>query len=112
ELRHEVVVERLFDEHPRTRFAALPGRVVDRPDGARDRVVELRVGEDEVRALAAELEGDPLDRLGREAHDLRPGGGRAREGDLVDAGMPDEVRADRRAGAGDDVDRAGREADL
>ena len=37
---------------------------------------------------------------------------RARERDLVDAGMLDEVRADRRPRAGDDVDHAGREADL
>src|SRR5205085_1320863 len=56
ELGDELVVERLLDEHARTRLATLTGGVVDRPDRARDRVREVRVGEDEVRALAAELE--------------------------------------------------------
>ena len=65
--RHELVVQRALDEHARARLAALAGRVVDRPHRARDRVVEVRVREDEVRALAAELERDALDRLGARA---------------------------------------------
>src|SRR4029079_8717943 len=59
EARDDVVVDRWLDEHARARLAALARRVVDRPDRARDRVVEVGVGEDEVRALAAELEGEP-----------------------------------------------------
>ena len=108
----EVVVDRLLDEDPRARLAALAGRVVDRPDRARDRRAEVGVREDEVGALAAELERQPLDRLGAEPHDLAAGLRRARERDLVDAGVPDEVGAGRRPVAGDDVDRAGRKADL
>src|SRR5207248_297594 len=60
ELRDEVVVDRALDEHARARLAALPGGVVDRPHGARDRVGEVRVGEDDIRALAAELERETL----------------------------------------------------
>ena len=112
EARDELVVDRRLDEHARARLAALAGGVVDRPHRARDRVVEVRVGEDEVRALAAELERQPLDRVGAEPHDLAARLRRAGERDLVDAGMLDEVRAGRRAVARDDVDRAGGEADL
>src|SRR5205814_10522062 len=83
ELRDEVVVDRALDEHPRTRLAALAGRVVDRPHRARDRIVEIRIREDEVRALAAQLERDSLDRLRRQPHDLRARLGRAGERDLV-----------------------------
>ena len=108
----EVVVDRPLDEDARARFAALARRVVDRPDRARDRRVEVGVGEDEIRALAAQLERQALDRLGAEPHDLAARLRRAGERDLVDARMLDEVGAGGRAVTGDDVDRAGREADL
>jgi hypothetical protein len=49
----ELVVDRRLDEDARARLATLSRGVVDRPDRARDRVVEVGVGEDEVRALAA-----------------------------------------------------------
>src|SRR6476661_8864935 len=112
ELRHEVGVDRALDEHSRARLAALAGRVVDRPDRARDGVLEVRVGEDEIRALAAELEDQALDPVGGEPHDLGAGRSRAGEGDLFHAGVLDQVRADGLPGARDDVDRARREADL
>jgi hypothetical protein len=108
----ELVVERRLDQNARARFAALAGRVVDRPDGARDRIVQVCVGEDDVRALAAELEGQALDGVRTQPHDLPARRGRAREGDLVDTGVADEIRAGRLAAAGDDVDRARREPDL
>src|SRR5437588_112480 len=66
ELRDDLVVERPLDEDPGARLTALPGRVVDRPGRARDRVGEVRVREDDVGTLAAELERDPLDRIGAE----------------------------------------------
>src|SRR5439155_27253988 len=112
ELGDEVLVERRLDQHPRAGLAALPRRVVDRPDRARHGVVELPVGEDQVRALAAELEDQPLDAVGGEAHDFAPRRGRAGERDLLDTWVPNEVRADDGPWAGDDVDRTGREADL
>jgi hypothetical protein len=112
EARHEFVVERRIDEHARARFATLPGRVVDRPDRARDRIVEIRIGEHEVRALAAELERQPLDRLRAEPHDLAARLRRAGERNLVHARMPHEIRAGARPVTGKDVDRTRREADL
>src|SRR6266511_2673717 len=55
ELRDDLVVERLLDEHARPRLTALPGRVEERPDGARSRIREIPVRDDELRALAAVL---------------------------------------------------------
>src|SRR6266540_4695386 len=107
ELRHEVVIDRPLDEHARTRLAALTGRVVDRPYGARNRILEIRVREDEVGTLTAELQRDPLDRPGGQSHDLAARFRRARERDLVDPGMAHEVRTGRLPRPGDDVNRAG-----
>src|SRR5919198_1516234 len=104
----ELVVEGCLDEDARPRLAALTGRVVNRPDRARDRILEVRVREDEIRALASELEDQPLDRVRRHSHHLAAGGGRAGERDLVDPGMAHEVRADGLARTWDYVDRAGR----
>src|SRR5262249_37703912 len=42
EAAHELVVQRRLDENARAGLAALAGRVVDRPDRARDRVLEVR----------------------------------------------------------------------
>ena len=74
--------------------------------------VQVGVGEDDVRALAAQLEGGALERVGgRLLDDL----GRidvAGEGDLVDVGMRDQGGAGRLAEAVDDVDDAGGEAGL
>ena len=112
EARDEVVVRARLDEDPRPCLAALAGRVVDRPDRARDRVVEVGVREDDVRALAAQLERDALDRLRAEPHDLAARLRRAREGDLVDARMADEVGARGGPVGRDDVDDARREPDF
>ncbi len=54
--------------------------------------VEVGVGEDDVRALAAQLEGDPLERVGGVPHDDLADLGRAGEGDLVDARVLDQRR--------------------
>ena len=55
-----------------------------------DRSVEIGVGEDEERRLAAELEGDRDDVLGRGLADQASGVDRARERDTADPGMGDE----------------------
>ena len=73
--------------------------------------LEIGVGQDDVRALAAELERHALERPAALLADLAPDHGRAREGDLVDARVVD----DRSAGlavAGQDVRRPRREARL
>jgi hypothetical protein len=103
---------RFLDEDARARVAALARGVVDRIDGARDRRLEVGIGEEDVRALAAELERDALHGLCAEAHDLRARPRRARERHLVHSRVGDEVGAGRRALARHDVDDAGREPDL
>ena len=79
---------------------------------ARDRVLEVRVGEDQVRALAAQLEREPLDGLGRQTHHLAARARRAGERHLVHARVGDEIRAGGRPVAGNDVDDARRNPDL
>lgn len=74
--------------------------------GAGDGGVDVGVGEDDVGALAAELEGDALQRCSRVAHDELGGFSGAGEGDFVDAGMLDHRAAGGGAVAGDDVDDA------
>ncbi len=66
---------------------------------------EIGVVEDDRRRLATEHEGAALELLPRNRRDLAPSGGRAGEGDLVDAGMTNEVLADFTAG-GHDADHA------
>ncbi len=112
EPRHDLVVDRGLDQEARPRLAALAGRVVDRPHRGGDRLVEVRVGEDDARALATQLQRDALDRVGAEAHDLAARGGRAGERHLLDAGMADQVAAHGRAVGREDVHDAGRDPDL
>ena len=74
--------------------------------------LEIRVGEDDVGALAAELEGDPLDRAGRAAQQ-RPGGVEAPgQRDHVDRVAVGQRLADALARPQDEVDHAGRDAGL
>ncbi len=75
------------------------------------RGLEVGVGQDDVRALAAELERHPLQRPAALGADLAAHGGRAGEGHLVDAGVVDQRRP-RLAVAGEHVYRALREAGL
>ena len=102
----------LLDEEPAAGGAALAAVEVDRVEGAGDGVVHVGVGEDDVGALAAELEGRPLERLGRLALDDLGGIDVAGEGDLVDVGMGDQGRAGGLAEAVDQVDHARRETGL
>src|SRR5690606_6448744 len=89
DLRDELVVDRLVDQEPRAGRARLARVVEDPAERAPGRGLEVRVGEDDVRRLAAQLERDRLHRFGRLAHDLLPDLGRARERDLVDARVAD-----------------------
>ena len=70
-----------------------------------DGLLDRRVVEDDVGGLAAELERDLLVGAGDGLRDLASDGGRAREGDLVDSGMPHQSRSGG-SGTGDDVDDA------
>ena len=106
ELAQELVVDVLMQEEPGAGRAALTGVGEDGEEGTVDRLVEIGVREDDVRALAAELEGDLLDRSRRKLQDAPPGRRLAGEGDLVDAGMSGERLADLLAGTGEDVHHA------
>ena len=105
----EVVEDGSFDEQPCSGDAALA--VVEHPrcDRTGDGLLEVGVGEDDVGALAAELERDLLEVALRRLDDLLAHLGGTGEGDLVDVVVRGECGACV-AEAGDDVDDAGREA--
>ena len=90
---HHLVVLVAVDEQARAGVAGLAAVVVDRLVGALDGLLEVRVGEDDVGRLAAELERHALERAARLRADLAPDGSGAGEGDLVDARMVHERRA-------------------
>ena len=106
------VVDRALDEDPAPGAAVLAAVVEDRVRRLAGEALEVGVGEDDVRALAAELEADLLHVVGGQPHDLLAGRRLAGEGDLADPGMAGDRRAGRAARAGDDVDDAGGEAGL
>jgi len=62
--------------------------------------LEVGVGEDDVRALAAELEGDRLDLGGASGHHVLAHLGGPGEDDLAHGWVGDEPLADDRAAAG------------
>ena len=103
-----------MDDQPRAGVAGLAAVVEDPPaDGRRGRGQVADVGEDDLRALAAELERDGLDVRLADRPQQRPADlGRAGERDLVDARMAREGVADDRAGTGHDVEDAVGQAGL
>ena len=102
----EAVVHRALDEDPAAGAAVLAGVVEHRAGHAGRGRFEVGVGEHDVGALAAELERDPLQRVGRAAHDVLADRGRPGEADLGDVGMVDQPLAGRRSVADDDVEDA------
>ena len=92
QLGDELVVDGLLDVDPLDRDADLAG--VDHPAPGRgvDGAVEVGVGEDDHRVLAAELEADRGQRLGGPRHHLAAG--------AVGAGELDEVDGVDQGGAG------------
>ena len=109
ELGDELVVHVLVDEDPLGRCAHLPGEVEAAEHRAVDRRVHVGIGEDDRRAVSAELEQLLLQ--ARLAGDLLAGRGRAGEEDAVDIVVGDQGRAGV-AVALDQVHDAGREAGL
>ena len=108
----ELVRDRLLHEQAGAGEADLAGVVVLVGRGL-DRRVEIGVGEDHERALAAELEARPGVRFGGGgARDDRGGLVRAGEGDARDARVGGERGADLLAVALDDVEHARRQPGL
>ena len=108
----ELLVDLRLDEQPAAGRAALAAVEVDGVEGAGDGGVHVGVGEDDVGALAAQLEGGALQGVGGGLLDDLGRVDVPGEGDLVDVGMGDEGRAGGLAQAVEDVDDAGREARL
>jgi len=97
---HERVVRAPLHKDARTGAAVLAGIVecgIRRGGGCRRQV---RVGEHDVGALAAELERHRLDLPGAASHDLAADLGRAGEDDLRDARVVDQPLPDDAALAG------------
>ena len=106
------LVDRALDEDPAPGAAVLPGVVEDAVRRFLRELLEVGVGEHDVRALAAELERDLLHVAGGQPHDLLAGRGLAGERDLADARVGRDRRTGRAAGSGHDVEDAGRDARL
>ena len=100
----ELVVGLLQHDHPGTGRALLPLIAEGRDDRLEHRDVEVGVGVDDDRVLAAELGDHALDPgaaglLDGARHDAQAHGARAGEGDEVDLGMGDQRLADLVSGA-------------
>ena len=83
----ELLADAVLDEQPAPRRAALAAVEVNRVKRAGHRLLEVGVGEDDVGALAAQLERAPLERVGRSLRDNLGRVDVTGEGDLVDARM-------------------------
>src|SRR5712692_11181247 len=109
----EEAIERAsLDEDPRARAAVLAGVPEHCERRSRRSRLEIRVGEDDVRRLSAQLERDALDRLRGELADPPADDRRPRERDLRDVRMLDQPLADDAPGTDDDVQHALRQAGL
>jgi hypothetical protein len=107
QLRDEAVIGGLLDVDPLDRHADLTGVHHSAPGRGVGRAVEIGVGEDDHRVLAAELEADRGQRLGGASHHLAAGpvgAGELDEVDVVDqgaAGLTDSLHAVEHVGAAD-----------
>ncbi len=102
-----------WDEHAGTVGAHLARAVEVGHHGDVGGLVQVGVGADDQRRLAAQLHGHFLERGARGAgHDLLAGGGAAGEGDLLDARVLGQPAADFAAAAGQYVEHAVRQAGL
>lgn len=109
----EGVVDALLDQDTAAGTAALAVVEVDAEVDPGDGVVDIRVVEDDVGALAAQLEGDLLQvTLGSGLQDLAADQGGASEGDLVNVHVGRHGSTGDTANAGDDVDDTWWEASL
>src|SRR5688500_17063473 len=109
---HDALVRRALHEDPAPRAAVLAGVVEDAVGRLARELLEVGIGEDDVRALAAELERDLLHVPGCQPHDLLAGRGLAGERDLADPVVGGDRGACRAAGSRHDVEDARRDARL
>ena len=102
----EPVEHRPLDEDAAAGAAVLAGVVEHRARRRRGRPLEVGVGEDDVGALAAELERDRLDQRGAAGGDLLADLGRSGEDDLAHVRVRDEPLPHDRAAAGQHLEEA------
>src|SRR5215212_11358594 len=106
----EVVEDAPLNEDARAGATVLPGVAEDGDGRARGSLLQVGVGKDDVRGLAAEFEGDPLYGAGGALGDLLPHLGRAGEGYLRNVRMLDEALPDFTSRSDHHVDDALRNA--
>src|SRR5690606_9297171 len=109
---HEAIVVVGGDEDAGAGGAGLAAVAEPGRDGGAGGGLQIGVGEDDVRALAAQLQRDLLDGVGSRLQDAGAGGRLAGEGDLVDERVRREGLADQGAGTGQDAHDAVRDAGL
>ena len=98
----EAVVDGAFDQDTGPGAAVLAG-VVEHAHGRGGRgLLDVRIREHDVGALAPEFQRHPLDLFGATRHHLLADLGRPREHDLAHVGVGDEPVADHRALPGQD----------
>lgn len=113
EALEEGVVDALLDQDAAAGTAALAVVEVDTKVDPRDGVLDIRVVEDDVGALAAQFERDLLEvTLGSGLEDLATDHGGAREGNLVNVHVGGDGSTGGAAETGEDVDDSWREARL
>src|SRR6185437_9591879 len=105
------VINRALDQHAGSECTALTTQRPGRPRGGVHCLIEIGIRKDNVGGLAAELEGESLQRIGARMQNGLRGAALARERNLVDVRMPNEMLA----GAvlpesGNDIDHAGGKA--
>ena len=106
----ELVVDAILDVDTRSSTAALAVVKEDAKVDPADGILNVRIVEDDVGALAAQLQGNLLQvRAGCRLHDLPANNGRAGEGDLVDVHVGGDGSASGLAEAAENVDHTWRE---
>src|SRR6266516_1126188 len=112
ELLDHLRMHRFLDQQARPRGAHFALAVEDPRLRAAHGSLQIGIGEDDVRTLAAQLERDALVRLRGHLHDLPANLGGSRERDLVDIGMPHERGAGSGSSSTNDIKRPRRHASL
>ena len=110
--RHHVVEDAALDQDARRGRTGLPGVLDAGIHQEGQRGVQVGIGEDDLRALAAEFQRHRHGVLGRCGLDHRTHADRAGEGQVLHAGMRRQRRAGLFAQARHDVQRAGGQAGL
>ena len=104
------VVDRAFDQHACRRVTGLSCIVEAVTCPSLYRALDIRIREDDVRALAAELQRDAFDRICRSLGDGYPGSGRTSETHHIDTRMTAHRFAYARTVSVYEIKNAGRES--